>query len=105
MATITRFEDIRGWIMARELVNRIYAASNVGLFARDFALKDQIRRAAISVMSNIAEGFERNGNKEFIQFLSLAKASCGEFRSQLYLVHDQKYISNSEYEELKHLAL
>ena len=88
MAEIKRFEDIEGWKKARELVAAIYAVSSKGSFAKDSELRDQIRRAAVSVMSSIAEGFERGGDKEFSQFLSLAKASCGEVRSQLYVALD-----------------
>jgi four helix bundle protein len=88
MAEIKRFEDIEGWKEARELVSAIYAVSSKGSFAKDSELRDQIRRAAVSVMSSIAEGFERGGDKEFSQFLSLAKASCGEVRSQLYVALD-----------------
>lgn len=98
MAKIERFEDILSWKMAREVTNQIYALSSVGEFSRDYALKDQIRRSSISVMSNIAEGFEREGNKEFISFLSIAKASCAEARSQLYVALDQKYIDQDQFD-------
>ena len=100
MATITRFEDIESWKMARELVKLVYTSTNKGQFARDFGLKDQIRRAAVSIMSNIAEGFERNGNKEFIQFLSIAKGSCGELRAQLYVAVDQGYVTTEEFDAM-----
>ncbi len=94
------FEDLEVWKLSRVLTNRIYAASSDGRFAKDFDLRSQIRRAAVSVMSNIAEGYERGGNQEFIQFLSIAKASCGEVRSQLYLVRDQEYVAAEECDKL-----
>jgi four helix bundle protein len=100
MVEIKRFEDIEGWKKARELVSAIYAVSSQGSFAKDSELKDQIRRAAVSVMSSIAEGFERGGDKEFSQFLSLAKASCGEVRSQLYVALDQKYLSEEQFQSI-----
>lgn len=75
MSTFTTFEEITAWQKARELSHRIYSISAKGDFSRDFGLKDQIRRASVSAMSNIAEGFERDGNREFIHFLSIAKAS------------------------------
>jgi len=100
MVEIKRFEDIEGWKEARELVSAIYAVSSKGSFAKDSELKDQIRRAAVSVMSSIAEGFERGGDKEFSQFLSLAKASCGEVRSQLYVALDQKYLSEEQFQSI-----
>ena len=78
----------------------VYHITSAGEFARDFALRDQIRRAAVSVLSNIAEGFERDGNKEFSQFLSLAKGSCGEIRAQLYIALDQAYLSDVQFREL-----
>lgn len=94
------FEELEVWKLARELSQKIYSISNDGRFAKDFGLRDQIRRAAVSIMSNIAEGYERGGNKEFIQFLSIAKASGGEVRSQLYVVMDQCYINKRECEQL-----
>lgn len=105
MAAITRFEEIDAWVLGRELANLIYTYSNKGAFARDFGLKDQMRRAAVSVISNIAEGFERDGNREFIQFLSHAKGSCGELRAQLYLAMDQRYISEDEFKAASELAI
>ena len=102
---IERFEDIEAWKNARELAKSIYAATKESEFARDYALRDQIRRAVISISSNIAEGFEREGNKEFIQFLAIAKGSCGEVRSQLYLAFDQGYLTDQEHYQLNNQAL
>ena len=95
-----RFEDVDAWKVARELTKLIYQVTAAGEFARDFGLRDQIRRAAVSILSNIAEGFERGGNKEFLQFLSQAKGSCGEIRAQLYVALDQTYISDIQFQEL-----
>jgi len=87
------FEDLEIWKDARFLTKAIYRLTQDAKFAKDYALRDQIRRAAVSVMSNIAEGFERSGNQEFAQFLYVAKASCGEVRSHLYVALDQSYIA------------
>ena len=103
MGTFSCFEEIEAWQKARELVNGIYSATDTGAFAKDYALKDQIRSAGISVMSNIAEGFERGGTKEFIQFLSIAKGSAGEARSQIYIASDQGYISEAVFKNLHSL--
>jgi len=100
MATIKRFEDLKSWQKSRELVNNIYEFTNEGTFADDDDLKRQVRRAAVSIMSNIAEGFERSGNREFIQFLSIAKGSAGEVRAQLYIAKDRKYIDSATFENL-----
>lgn len=100
MARIERFEDIEAWKKARLLTKSIHHATNTGRFAKDFALKDQIRRATVSTMSNIAEGFERGGDQEFIQHLAMAKGSCGEVRSQLYVALDQNYINENEFKQL-----
>jgi len=105
MATIEKFEDIEGWRLARRAVNRVYDLSSIEPFSRDFALVNQIRRAGISVMSNIAEGFEREGNKEFLQFLAIAKGSCGEVRAQLYIAADRNYITQTEFEDVEQILL
>lgn len=104
MTTIERFEDIEAWQLAREMTKAIYAISNDGAFARDFGLRDQIRRASVSIMSNIAEGFERGGDKEFFQFVSLAKGSSGEVRAQLYVALDAGYIDQQTFSQLSDIA-
>jgi len=104
MATFRQFEDIDAWQRARALVKEIYALTDQGDFAKDFSLKDQIRRASVSVMSNIAEGFERDGTKEFIQFLSIAKGSVGEVKSQLYVALDRGYVTRNEFNMLSELT-
>ncbi|CAN5775858.1 four helix bundle protein [soil metagenome] len=100
MAKIEKFEDIEAWKSAREVTKMIYEISSGEKFCRDFALVNQIRRASISIISNIAEGFERSGNKEFSQFLAIAKGSCGEVRAQLYIAFDQKYIDEMKFKEV-----
>ena len=96
------FEDLEVWKEARRLTQRIYQLTKNENFLKDFPLRDQIRRAAVSIMSNIAEGFERGGNQEFVQFLYVAKASCGEVRSQVYVALDQSYVASIEVDELTH---
>jgi|ERR1043166_1156385 four helix bundle protein len=100
MNKIERFEDIIAWQKARILTREVYAATKNGAFARDFGLKGQIQRASVSSMANIAEGFERGGDKEFIQFLSNAKGSSGEVKSHLYVALDQEYVSSSAFDSL-----
>jgi four helix bundle protein len=100
MATIERFEDIEAWQLGRELKRLVYRTSKTGEFAKDFALKDQIRDAAISITANIAEGFEREGNREFIQFLSTSKGSCGEMKDHLYTALDERYVTQQQFDEL-----
>ncbi len=100
MAKVQRFEELRVWQAARDLVNAIYQASSAGIFSRDYALRDQIRRAAVSIPSNIAEGFSRHSNKEFIQFLFIAKGSAAEVQSQLYTALDQGYISQETFDSI-----
>jgi four helix bundle protein len=104
MAGITRFEEIEAWKTARQLTNLIYKVSEQGRFAKDFGLKDQIRRASVSVMSNIAEGFESRTDTQFVNFLGHAKASSGEVRAQLYISLDLKYISQEQFAEAYELA-
>jgi four helix bundle protein len=101
MATIKQFEDIEAWQKARQLTKAVYSCSKTGAFSRDFGLRDQMRRASVSVMSNIAEGFERSGRSEFIQFLAMAKGSAGEVEAQLYVALDQQYVDESEFASLK----
>ncbi|PYS97926.1 MAG: four helix bundle protein [Acidobacteria bacterium] len=100
MATIYRFEDLDAWKIARELTRDVYRITQADGFSRDFALKNQIRKASVSVMSNIAEGFERDGNREFCNFLSIGKGSAGEVRSQLYVALDQEYVSRVEFDHI-----
>ena len=97
MPTITRFEEIEAWQTARDLTKLIYMLTDAGKFARDFGLKDQIRRASVSIMSNIAEGFESQTQAQFIRYLGIAKASAGEVRSQLYVTRDLEYITQEQF--------
>jgi four helix bundle protein len=102
--TFKSFEDIDAWKKARELTRQVYAVTAKGAFARDFALRDQMRRACVSVMSNVAEGLGRGGTKEFLQFLSMALGSANEVSSQLYVALDQGYIDDREFKLLTALA-
>jgi len=104
MMKIERFEDIEAWKKARELVAAIYRITEESQFSRDYGLRDQIRRSAVSIMSNIAEGFSRQTNKEFIQFLFIAKGSASELQSQLYIALDLGYVSESKFQEIYDLA-
>jgi four helix bundle protein len=98
---IDKFEDLIAWQKARELTRNIYEITRTREFAKDFRLSGQIQSAAVSIMSNIAEGFERGGLGEFHQFLSTAKASCAELRSQLYVALDIGYIDERTFEDLR----
>ena len=104
MAKINRFEEIQAWKKARELTKAIYEATKVDPFHKDFALRDQVRRAAISVMSNVAEGFARRTDKEFINFLAIAHGSVAELQSQLYVGLDQNYLPQERFDNLYSLA-
>lgn len=98
------FEEMPVWRDARSLTASIYTTTGAGFFSSDFGLKDQIRRSAVSIMSNIAEGYERPSKKEFAMFLGYSKGSAGELRSQLYVALDQKYISQEQFLELRNRA-
>jgi len=100
MATYNSFEDLPVWQNARELASLVYKTSTEGKLNKDYGLRNQIQKAVVSVSSNIAEGFERGSKREFIQFLYIAKGSCGELRSQLYIAKDLGYLSNSASETL-----
>lgn len=105
MATFKCFEEIKAWQKARILNQKIGAYIDGGRFKHNYRLIGQIEGSAGSIMTNIAEGYERSGNKEFIQFLYVAKGSCGEFRSQLYQALDRNYIEQPEFKELKEDSL
>lgn len=96
-----QFEDLPIWQQSRKLVNEAYDIILSKEFSRDFSLADQLKRAALSIMLNIAEGFERGGNKEFANFVNIAKGSAGEVRSILYILLDRKYVSKEEFEKLR----
>ena len=98
MSRIERFEDLIAWQKARELTRAVYQVTRQGPFAKDFGLAGQLQRAAVSIMSNIAEGFDRGGRAEFHQFLSTAKASCAETRSLLYVALDADYLDQSTFD-------
>ena len=98
--SISRFTDIKGWQSARELVRAVYSITSEGTFARDFALRDQIRRAAVSGMSNIAEGFDRGSDPDFARFLDMARASITEVKSLLFVALDQGYVTQETFDLL-----
>ena len=102
---IEKFEDFVAGQKARSLTAEIYQVTERGKFSRDFGLRDQIRRASVSIMSNIAEGFERGRASEFHQFLSIAKASCAEVRAQLYVALDVGHLTDEEFKELMSRAM
>jgi len=104
MAKFERFEDIQAWQKARVLVKEVYSLSKSGVFARDFGLRDQIRRASVSIMLNIAEGFGRKTNREFLQFLVIAHGSTAEVQAALYVALDQGYLAEPEFKTLYGLA-
>jgi four helix bundle protein len=101
MAVITRFEDLQVWISSRILTRKVYQIKKTGPFSRDYGLRDQIRRAAVSTMSNIAEGFDSNTRALFISYLGRARASIGEIRCQLYIALDLEYITELQFRDLE----
>ena len=105
MAKIDKIEDLTVWKLAIELTNSIYSITNSVFFSKDYALRDQIRKSAISVPSNIAEGFERNSTNQFLYFLVIAKGSAGELRTQLLIAKTQNYITEQEFEKINIEAL
>lgn len=100
-----RFEDLDAWKVGRELANLIYRYGRETVLSKDYSLKDQLQRAAVSVMNNVAEGFERGSNKDFAKFLFIARGSVGEVRSILYLALDQKYITEEQFAGAYHLCV
>jgi four helix bundle protein len=105
MSRIQKFEDLNVWQMSRQLVNHIYEISGQGDFQKDYGFKDQIRRAGLSIMNNISEGFESQSTKRFINYLGYAKGSSGEVRSMLYVALDLKYIDQGTFDELYQLTI
>ena len=104
MSGVRRFEDLIAWQKARALTKAVYLATQQGAFAKDFGLAGQIQRAAVSIMSNIAEGFERGSNADLQRFLFVAKASCAEVRSQLFVALDIGYIGEDDFQRLQSQA-
>jgi four helix bundle protein len=104
MATIGNFEELEVWKTSMSLCTEIYRQTNTELFSKDFGLKDQIRRASVSIPSNISEGYERDSKNQFLYFLSIAKGSCGEVRTQLRIAHNLNYLNEIDYESLNLLC-
>jgi len=100
MATFKRFEEIRAWQKARQVTKRIYEVTNEGGFAKDFGLRDQIRRSGVSIMANIAEGHGRRSDKEFSNFLNIAHGSVAETQSHLYIAFDLNYLKQEDFKQL-----
>lgn len=105
MAAIEKFEDLIAWQKSKSFAVKIYSATDEGKFSKDFGLRDQIRRASISIVSNIAEGFERKGNKEFLQFLFYSLGSIAEVKTQLIISFELNYISKEKFDELNDLLI
>jgi four helix bundle protein len=105
MATFEKFEELEVWKLSMELCANIYELTNNTLFAKDYGLKDQIRRSAISIPSNISEGFERDSKNQFIYFLTISKGSCGELRTQLKIAKSLNYLSNEDFEVINEKCL
>ena len=100
MATFRRFEDIQAWQKARVITQNVYRITANGSFAKDYGLRDQLRRASVSIMANIAEGFARRSDRDFANFLNISRSSTAEVQSHLYVALDQKYMSQADFDEL-----
>ena len=100
MPTFKRFEEILAWQKAREVTRLVYSATNDSRFAKDFGLRDQVRRASVSIMANIAEGFARRSDKDFAYFLNISRSSAAETQSHLYVALDQGYIQENQFYEI-----
>jgi len=102
--SVRSFQDLDAWKLGRVLAKEIYEETSRGDFSKDFGLKNQIQRAAVSIVSNIAEGFERNGDTQFIQYLYMAKGSVGELRTQLCIAKDLNYLTEESFQKLWEMA-
>ena len=100
MAKIARFEDLEAWQLARQLTAKVYKATLTGKFAKDYGLRVQIQRATVSIVSNIAEGFDRKSSKQFLQFLDIASGSASEVKAQLYVALDLEYLTNEQFQDM-----
>ena len=100
MPTFKRFEDILAWQKARTVNKLVYSVTRTGEFAKDFGLRDQIRRSSVSIMANIAEGFARRSDKDFANFLNISRSSVAEVQSHLYVALDQEYIDSADFETI-----
>ena len=100
MPTFKRFEEILAWQRSREVTKLVYSATKTGNFAKDFGLRDQIRRASVSIMANIAEGFARRSDKDFANFLNISRSSAAEVQSHLYVALDQEYIDIADFDRI-----
>jgi four helix bundle protein len=105
MASIKNFEELEVWKLSMELCTEVYRLTNTELFSKDFGLKDQIRRSAVSVPSNISEGYERDAKKQFLYFLAISKGSCGELRTQLRIAFNLSYINENDFNILNEVAI
>jgi four helix bundle protein len=105
MASIKNFEELEVWKLSMEMCTEVYRLTNTELFSKDFGLKDQIRRCAVSVPSNISEGYERDAKKQFLYFLAISKGSCGELRTQLRIAYNLTYINENDFNILNEVAL
>jgi len=105
MATINDFEDLEIWQLSREICQSVWKLFEITSLGKDYELRNQIYRSSGSIMDNISKGFERNGRREFINFLSYSKGSCGESRSQIYRAFDRSHITKEEFEQLKDMTI